>query len=114
MDGFQRKLTYKEKEEFVFSKFPKIRQEVETLKFKVELDNQIKERINGRIIMQLVPSAQGQRVGEYINAIKELRPDLYSAQVLNYTEEEIHLGILTAIADYKKELRDQKNVQSNE
>lgn len=114
LDGFQRKLTYKEKEEFVFSKFPKIRQEVETLKFKVELENQIKERINGHIIMQIVPSAQGQRVGEYIKAIKELRPDLYSAQVLNYTEEEIHLGILTAIADYKKELRDQKNVQSNE
>ena len=64
--------------------------------------------------MQIVPSAQGQQVGEYIKAIKELRPDLYSAQVLNYTEEEIHLGILTAIADYKKELRDQKNVQSNE
>lgn len=105
LDGFQRKLTYKEKEEFVFSKFPKIRQEVETLKFKVELDNQIKERINGCIIMQLVPSAQGQRVGEYINAIKELRPDLYSSQVLNYTEEEIHLGILTAISEHNKKVR---------
>ena len=105
MDGFQRKLTYKEKEEFVFSKFPKIRQEVETLKFKVELDNQIKERINGRIIMQLVPSAKGERVGEYIKAIKDRRPDLYSKEVLDMTQEEIHLGILIAILEHNKEVR---------
>ena len=42
---------------------------------------------------------------EYIKAIKELRPDLYSSQVLNYTEEEIHLGILTAISEYNKKVR---------
>ena len=104
-DGFQRELTYEEKEKFVFKHFPKIYPEVVELKFKTELENQIKERINGRIIMQLVPSAKGERVGEYIKAIKERRPDLYSKEVLEMTEEEIHLGILTAISEHNKEVR---------
>lgn len=103
--GFHRKLTYEEKEEFVFKRFPKIFPEVQALKAQVELDNKIKEKINGRVIMQLVPSAKGERVGEYIKAIKERRPDLYSEAVLNYTEEEISLGILTAIMEHNKEVR---------
>ena len=57
------------------------------------------------LAMQLVPSAKGERVGEYIKAIKERRPDLYSKEVLEMTEEEIHLGILTAISEHNKEVR---------
>ena len=105
LDGFQRKLTYEEKEKFVFRRFSKIYPEVRKLTLQVELENKIKEKINGRIIMQLAPSAKGERVGEYIKAIKERRPDLYSEAVLNYTEEEISLGILTAILDHNKEVR---------
>lgn len=105
MDGFQRKLTYEEKEKFVFRRFSKIYPEVRKLTLQVELENKIKEKINGRIIMQLAPSAKGERVGEYIKAIKDRRPDLYSKEVLDMTQEEIHLGILTAILEHNKEVR---------
>lgn len=105
LDGFQRKLTYEEKEKFVFRRFSKIYPEVRKLTLQVELENKIKEKINGRIIMQLVPSAKGERVGEYIKAIKDRRPDLYSKEVLDMTQEEIHLGILTAILEHNKEVR---------
>ena len=99
------KKSYEEKEAFVLNLFPHIKEELDKLKAKVELDNKIKEKINGRIIMDLVGSAQGPRVGEYIQAIKDRRPDLYSETVLSYTEEEINLGILTAILDHNKEVR---------
>ena len=105
LDGFQRKLTYEEKEKFVFRRFSKIYPEVRKLTLQVELENKIKEKINGRIIMQLAPSAKGERVGEYIKAIKDRRPDLYSKEVLDMTQEEIHLGILTAILEHNKEVR---------
>ena len=109
-----RKLTYEEKEEFVLNKFPHIRHQVQELKDKAALGSKIKERINGRIIMNLFSNIDGLTVGKYIEVLKERRPDLYSEAILNMTEEEVHLAILTTISDYKKELRDQKNVQSNE
>lgn len=105
-----RKLTYEEKEEFVLNKFPHIRHQVQELKDKAVLGNKIKERINGRIIMNLFSNIDGLTVGKYIEVLKERRPDLYSEAILNMTEEEVHLAILTTISDYKKELRDQKNV----
>lgn len=104
------KLSYEEKESFVLNKFPHIRHEVQELKDKVKLGNKVKERINGRIIMSLFKDIDGKTVGKYIDILKERRPDLYSEAVLNMTEEEVHLAILTTINEYKKDTKDTSNV----
>lgn len=104
------KLSYEEKESFVLNKFPHIRHEVQELKDKVKLGNKVKERINGRIIMSLFKDIDGKTVGKYIDILKERRPDLYSETVLDMTEEEVHLAILTTINEYKKDTKDTSNV----
>lgn len=83
------KLTEEEKRSFVFSKFPKLKTEVEKIDEEIKFHNEVKTKFNGKLVMELT-NLKSVELGNFIKYFKSY----YTDEWIYYTSQhEINLVI---------------------
>ena len=83
------KLTEEEKRSFVFSKFPKLKTEVEKIDEEIKFHNEVKTKFNGKLVMELT-NLKSVELGNFIKYFKSYYTDEW---IYNTSQHEINLVI---------------------
>lgn len=89
---------------FVLNLYPEIRQPILELELELSLQRAAAVRVNGKVMMDLIPGLAGKALGGFIKYFREQKPN-FIAYALNAKDEEIEQDILKLYQDYSKDDR---------
>ena len=89
----QDKLTSEEKEEFVISHFPVLKEGIDFENHKYLVQLSVKRKFNGNLIISLIPELEGKELGDFISAYKQ-SIEGFDSFIINSNEDDLNISIL--------------------
>lgn len=96
----QEKLSKEEKEEFVVSHFPELKEGIEFENHKYLVQLSVKRKFNGSTILSLIPELKGKELGDFIEAYKQSMKG-FNRFIIESNEDDLNVSILEFYKRFK-------------